>query len=109
MKVTIIEKAQDIASMKVEEVVGFLQNFEMTFNDKTEKKGKSIAFTSNTDREEVDDDLDTKEDLSDDIVLLGRQFNKILKRVDRRPRRNVKHIQLDVHQQTRKYLNKNLS
>jgi hypothetical protein len=53
-----------------------------------EKKWKNIAFTSNTDNEEVDE-----EDLSKDIVLLGRQFNKILKSVDRRPGRKVQHIQ----------------
>jgi hypothetical protein len=88
MKVTAIEEAQNIASMKVEELVGSLQTFEMNFSDKIEKKGKSIAFTSNTDNEEVDE-----EDLSKDIVLLGRQFNKILKSVDRRPGRNVQHIQ----------------
>ncbi|KAK2421778.1 gag-protease polyprotein [Trifolium repens] len=91
MKVTTIEEARDIASMKVEEVVGSLQTFEMNFNDKVEKKGKCIAFTSNTNNEEVDE-----EDLSDDIALPGRQFNKILKNVDRRPRRNVQHIQPDI-------------
>jgi hypothetical protein len=94
MKVTAIEEAQNIASMKVEELVGSLQTFEMNFSDKIEKKGKSIAFTSNTDNEEVDE-----EDLSKDIVLLGRQFNKILKSVDRRPRRNVQHIQPDISKQ----------
>ncbi|KAK2403194.1 gag-protease polyprotein [Trifolium repens] len=94
MKVTAIEEAQNIASMKVEELVGSLQTFEMNFSDKIEKKGKSIAFTSNTDNEEVDE-----EDLSKDIVLLGRQFNKILKSVDRRPRRNVQYIQLDISKQ----------
>jgi hypothetical protein len=99
MVVTAIEEAQDIASMKVEELVGSLQTFEMNFSDKVEKKGKNIAFTSNTDSEEVDDDLDTREDLSEDIVLLGRQFNKILKSVDRRPRRNVQHIQSDISKQ----------
>ncbi|KAK2388682.1 gag-protease polyprotein [Trifolium repens] len=94
MKVTTIEEAQDIASMKVAELVGSLQTFEMNFSDKIEKKGKSIAFTSNTDYEEVDE-----EDISDDIALLGRQFNKILKNVDRRPRRNVQHIQPDISKQ----------
>ncbi|KAK2436528.1 gag-protease polyprotein [Trifolium repens] len=92
MKVTAIQEAQNIASMKVEELVGSLQTFEMNFSDKIEKKGKSIACTSNTDNEEVDE-----EDLSKDIVLLGRQFNKILKSMDRRPRRNVQHIQPDIN------------
>ncbi|WJX56910.1 hypothetical protein P8452_42523 [Trifolium repens] len=94
MKVIAIEEAQDNASMKVEEVVGSLQTFEMNFNDKVEKKGKSIAFTSNIDSEEVD-----KEDLSDDIALLEKQFNKILKNVGRRPKSNVEHIQFDIRKQ----------
>ncbi|KAK2359883.1 gag-protease polyprotein [Trifolium repens] len=94
MKVTAIEEAQDIASMKVEEVVGSLQTFEMNFSDKPEKKGKNIVFTSNTDSEQVDE-----EDLSDDIALLGKQFNKILKNVGRRPRSNVQHIQFDISKQ----------
>jgi hypothetical protein len=97
MKVTSIEEAQDIASKKVEEVVGSLQTFEMNFSDKVEKKGKNIAFASNTDSEKVDDN--PSEDLSEDIVLLGRQFNKILKRVDRIPRRNVQHIQQNISKQ----------
>ncbi|WJX19410.1 hypothetical protein P8452_09112 [Trifolium repens] len=99
MKVTAIEEAQNIASMKVEEVVGSLQTFEMNFSDKVEKKGKNIAFTSNTDSKEADDDTDTREDLSEELVLLGKQFNKILKRVDRRPRRNVQHIQPNISKQ----------
>ncbi|KAK2371612.1 gag-protease polyprotein [Trifolium repens] len=66
MKVTAIEEAQDIASMKVEEVVASLQTFEMNFSDKVEKKEKNIAFTSNTDSKEADNDLDTREDLSEE-------------------------------------------
>ncbi|KAK2369873.1 gag-protease polyprotein [Trifolium repens] len=99
MKVTAIEEAQNIASMKVEEAVGSLQTFEMNFSDKVEKKGKNIAFASNTDSKEADDDTDTREDLSEELVLLGKQFNKILKRVDRRPRRNVQHIQPNISKQ----------
>ncbi|KAK2449300.1 gag-protease polyprotein [Trifolium repens] len=99
MKVTAIEEAQNIASMKVEEVVGSLQTFEMNFSEKVEKKGKNIAFTSNTDSEEADDDLDSRGDLPDEVVLLGKQFNKILKRVDRRSRRNVEHIQPNISTQ----------
>ena len=53
MKVTAIEESQDIASMKVEEVVDSLQTFEMNFSNKPEKKGKSIVCTSNIDNEEV--------------------------------------------------------
>ncbi|KAK2368014.1 gag-protease polyprotein [Trifolium repens] len=99
MKVTTIEEAQNIASMKVEEAVGSLQTFEMNFSVKVEKKGKNVAFTSNTDSKKADNDPDTREDLSVELVLLGKQFNKILKRVERRPRRNVQHILPNISKQ----------
>jgi hypothetical protein len=37
-------KAQDISSLKVDELIGSLQNFEITVNIKTDKKGKGIVF-----------------------------------------------------------------
>jgi hypothetical protein len=52
MKVTAIEEAQDIASMKVEELVGSLQTFEMSFSDKIEKKEKNSLFVSNSENNE---------------------------------------------------------
>ncbi|KAK2401971.1 gag-protease polyprotein [Trifolium repens] len=52
MKVTAIEEAQDIANMKVDELVGSLQTFEMTINERGDKKNKSVAFISNDDDEE---------------------------------------------------------
>ncbi|MCI76386.1 hypothetical protein A2U01_0097656, partial [Trifolium medium] len=48
-----------------------------------------IAFVSNTDEDDVKSNLDTDESLSDVVELLGRQFNKILKSMDRRPRTNA--------------------
>jgi len=45
MKVTAIEEAQDISSLKVDELIGSLQNFEITVNNKTDKKSKSIVVT----------------------------------------------------------------
>jgi len=38
MKVTAIEEAQDISSMKVEELIGSLLNFEIVINNRKEKK-----------------------------------------------------------------------
>ncbi|KAK2429199.1 gag-protease polyprotein [Trifolium repens] len=92
MKVTAIEESQDIASMKVEEVIGSLQTIEMNFSNKPEKKEKSIVLSSNTDNEEADE-----EDLSDDIALLGKQFKRILKNVGRKS--NVEHIEFDIRKQ----------
>jgi hypothetical protein len=40
--------------------------------------------------------METDESIYDVIVLLGRQFNKVLKRVDMRPRSNVKNMLPDI-------------
>ncbi|MCI77701.1 gag-pol polyprotein, partial [Trifolium medium] len=69
IKVTAIEEAQDIATMKVDELVGSLQTFELGIKDRNEKKSKSIAFFSNADEEESQGDPETDESISDAIVL----------------------------------------
>ncbi|MCI04313.1 gag-protease polyprotein [Trifolium medium] len=99
MKVTAIEEAIDISSMKVDELVGSLQTFELAMKDKSDKKNKSISFVSNADDEELESDKETDESISDAIVLLGRQFNKILKRMERRPRPNARNIRFDISKQ----------
>ncbi|MCI28292.1 gag-pol polyprotein, partial [Trifolium medium] len=96
MKVTAIEEAQKISSMKVCELIGSLQTFELAVNKRSKKKNKSIAFISNTDDEEAQSDMETDESILEAIVLLGRQFNTILRKVDRRPRTNVENIFLDI-------------
>jgi hypothetical protein len=48
MKVTTIEESQDISNMRVDELIGSLQTFEMGMCDGSEKKTKIIAFLSNT-------------------------------------------------------------
>ena len=53
MKVTTIEEAQDISNVKVDELIGFLQNFEIIINRKTDKKGKGIAFVSDVETDET--------------------------------------------------------
>jgi len=65
-----------------------LQNFEITINSKTDKKGKGIAFVSNVDTKETQGSHEDDENLSKVVVLLGRQFKRILKQVDRRSRIN---------------------
>lgn len=48
IKVSSIEEAQDLSSINVDELISFLQNFEITLNDISEKKNKNITFASNT-------------------------------------------------------------
>jgi len=74
MKVTAIEEAQDISSLKIDELIGSLQNFEITVNSKTDKKGKGkgIAFTSSMDSDETQGNHEDDEDMSESLALLGR-------------------------------------
>ncbi|GAU33559.1 hypothetical protein TSUD_143510 [Trifolium subterraneum] len=44
MKVIAMEEAQDISTMKVDELIGSLQTYESSVNERIEKKNKSIAF-----------------------------------------------------------------
>jgi len=88
LKVTAIEEAHNISSMNVDELIGSLQNFELVADNRTEKKGKRIAFTSSTKNDVVLRDCVGNEDLSKNLVLLGKQFNRIMKHVIRRPRPN---------------------
>ena len=62
MKVTAIEEAQDISKLKVDELIGSLQTFEMGITDNGDKKNKSIALVSNT---------DVEENISQAIAMLG--------------------------------------
>ena len=42
-----IEEAQDICNMRVDELIGSLQTFELGLSDRAEKKSKNLAFVSN--------------------------------------------------------------
>jgi len=96
MKVTAIEESQDISNMRVDELIGSLQTFEMGMCDGSEKKAKSIAFKSNTEEEEEEGGLDIDEDLADDVAMMGRQFNKLVKKMDEISKANVKNIASDI-------------
>src|ERR1044072_1280658 len=83
MKVTATEEAQDISIMKVDELIGSLQTFEMAMNDRTED-------------EEDQNKKDTGESHSEAIACLGRKLNKALERLDKMSRPNVIDIQSDI-------------
>jgi len=102
MKVTTIEKARDISSMKFDEWIGSLQNFEITVDNKTDKRGKGIAFTSSVDSVETQGNHEDDEDMSESLALLGRQFKKIFKQFDRRSKPNAQNITSDINNQPNK-------
>ncbi|XP_058761387.1 uncharacterized protein LOC131634779 [Vicia villosa] len=96
MKVTAIEEAQDMNRMILDDLVGSLQTFELSINDRAEKKNKSIDFAANTEVGTEECHLDSDEGISNAIVLLGRQFNRVVKQMGRNPRSNVKDIPSDT-------------
>src|ERR1051325_3779127 len=93
MKVTAIEEAQDISTLKVEELIGSLMTFEMGISETVDRKNKSIALVSTT---EKGCKMDDEEKISEAIAMLGRQFNRLIKRVDPKSRSNVKDISSDI-------------
>ena len=99
MKVTAIDEAQDISSFKVDELIGSLQNFEITINSKTDKKGKGIAFASSVDSDEIQGNHEDDEDMSESLALLGRQFKNIFKQFGRRFRSNGQNIRPNIDNQ----------
>lgn len=76
MKVTAIEEARDLSRIKVDELIGSLQTFEMSINEWSEKKNKGISFVSNT--KEVRTQGDEEEILEDDITLLNKEIQQFL-------------------------------
>jgi excinuclease UvrABC nuclease subunit len=72
MKVTAIEEAHDISTMKMDELVGSLQTFEIVLNERGDKKNKSIAFVTNTDDDVAQSDGEEEESIADVVAMLGR-------------------------------------
>jgi hypothetical protein len=100
MKVTAIEEAQDIANMKVDELVGSLQTFEISINEIGDKKNKSVALITNgEDEEEFQTAGEGEQSIADALALIGKQFGRVLRRVDRRSRQNGKNIRFDINKQ----------
>lgn len=85
MKVTTIEKAHDIVIMKVDELSGSLRTFEMSFDEKPNKKSKNIALQSNLENDASAVKIkESDENLAQLISLLAKQFGKALMRWDKR-------------------------
>lgn len=93
MKVSAIEEAHDLSSIKVDELIGSLQNFVMSINEIPEKKNKGITFVSNS----GGDQGDKEERLLDAITLLRKNFNQSLKNLDRKQSLNVQDKRSDIN------------
>jgi hypothetical protein len=102
MKVTDIEEAQDISSLNADELIGSLQNFEIIVNNKTDKKGKGIAFASSVESNKTQGNHEDDEDMSELLALIGRQFKRIFKQFDRGSRSNGQNIRPNIDNQPSK-------
>ncbi|GAU38940.1 hypothetical protein TSUD_372690, partial [Trifolium subterraneum] len=96
MKVIAMEEAQDISTMRVDELIGSLQTYESSVNERIERKNKSIALVSNTAEEDEEDEQDSGESFSEAIVMLGRQFNKVMRKVDKNSWKGAKNNASDI-------------
>lgn len=95
-KVTAIEEAKDISTMKLEELMGSLRTFEM--NDEhhnPEPKTHGIALKANLDNNHG---LTEDEDLARTISLLAKNFGKFMKRMNNNTRRSVSETVSDSSQ-----------
>ncbi|XP_058786979.1 uncharacterized protein LOC131661450 [Vicia villosa] len=61
MKVKAIDEDQDINQMKLNDLIGSLQTFELSINDRSKKKNKNIAFATDTEVRLKECDLDSEE------------------------------------------------
>ncbi|KAA0033527.1 gag-proteinase polyprotein [Cucumis melo var. makuwa] len=79
MKVTAIEEAHDITTLRLDELFGSLLTFEMATADRESKKGKGIAFKStHVDEEAVSD---TEANMDESIALLTEQFTNAFQKL----------------------------
>ena len=78
IKVAAIEEANDVNTMRLDELIRSLQTFEL--NLKQNKKKKSIAFRA--EEQESDDEGNSNDDKSFD--LLTKNFNNFLQKMSRR-------------------------
>ncbi|KAA0059847.1 gag-pol polyprotein [Cucumis melo var. makuwa] len=88
MKVTAIEEAQDITTLKLDELFGSLLTFEMAISDRESKKGKRIAFKSVYDQEntvnqsEINSEADSESSNINEDEELTLEELKILRKED---------------------------
>ncbi|KAA0033858.1 Receptor-like protein 12 [Cucumis melo var. makuwa] len=80
MKVTAIEEAKDITTLKLDELFGSLLTFEMAILNRESKKSKMVAFTSGYEQETIENQLDNEVNQDESIAHLTKQFSKMARK-----------------------------
>ena len=75
-KVTAIEKCKDLDDIKVQELIGSLQTYELSLP--SQRKSKSLALKTINERVEAQDSLD-EDEVEKDVANLMKNFQKLLK------------------------------
>ena len=75
-KVTAIEKSKDFDEIKVQELVGLLQTYELSLP--TQRKSKSLALKTINEKVEAQDSSD-EDFIKKDVAYLAKNFRKFLK------------------------------
>ena len=75
-KVTVIEKSEDLDDIKVQELIGLLQTYEMSLP--TQRKSKSLALKTINERVEAHESSD-EDVVEKDVAYLVKNFRKFLK------------------------------
>ncbi|KAA0055979.1 Peptidase aspartic, catalytic [Cucumis melo var. makuwa] len=77
MKVTSIEEARDITTLKLDELFRSLLTFKIAIFDRENKKGKGIVFKSIYEEETTVNQSDNEANIDESIALLTKQFAKV--------------------------------
>ena len=75
-KVTVIEESKDLDEIKVQELIGSLQTYELSLPN--QRKSKSLALKTINEREEAHDSSDENV-VEKDVAYLANNFRKFLK------------------------------
>ena len=74
-KVTAIEESKDLDEIKIQELIGFLQTYELSLP--SQRKSKSLALKTINERVEAQDSLD-EDEVEKEVACLAKNFHKFL-------------------------------
>ena len=75
-KVTAIEESKDLDEIKIQELISFLQTYELSLP--SQRKSKSLALKTINERVEAQDSSD-EDEVEKEVAYLAKNFHKFLK------------------------------
>lgn len=84
IKVTTIDEVHDTSEMKVDELIGSLLTYEMSFADSSEKKHRGLALKTTSAEPESPKMEGSSESYDESLALMVKNYGKLMKRFERR-------------------------